>query len=232
MNRRHLISTTIVALALAMTAHEASAGLLVGSEYTLVGTNFPDDFSQTVTLAPGMTTIDSGQLTLTQTIYNVRAGVQWLDLYFQTVGGGPLANDFGALWEVQANGLQVSPPVFVTGFFIYWTANGAAFDPINQAPGFNLPVEPNPIDPSLGPVFGNTYQGLGPYSTVGEYAYANPYSGISDEGVDPNTANGFHMALLVNSVPEPSSLSLAAIAAIALGWVVARAPGNCRRTIS
>ena len=183
-----------------------------------------------MSLTPGSTTIDNGQLTLTQTIYNVAGGAQWLDLNFQTVGGGQLANNLGDLWEMQANGIQLSAPEFITGFYLYFTLNGTAFNPINQAPGYNLPVEPNPIDPALGPVFGTTYQNLGPFSVVDTYVDSNPYNGLSAEGVDPNTANGFHMALMMTPVPEPSTLTLAIIGSgVVGGIVVAHRRGDRRR---
>ena len=229
--RRHGILMAFLAISFTVVAREAAAGYMVGSSsHGCKGQNAPDNFNEDVTLAPGSTTIDNGQLMLTQTIYNAVCARGELDLNFQTVGGGLLANDLGGLWEMQANGIQLSAPEFITGFYLYFTLNGTAFNPINQAPGYNLPVEPNPIDPALGPVFGTTYQNLGPFSVVDGNVSSGPYNGLSTEGVDPNTANGFHMAIMMTPVPEPSTLSLAIIGSGVIGgMVVVQRRGDRRR---
>jgi hypothetical protein len=222
-----------LALGLTMAPREASADWLTGSFFTLVGTNTPDGFTGGVMLNPGMTFVDNGRVSLIQTIYTVGGGAQWLDLYFQTVGGGPLASAFSSGWGMQANGIQTSTPEYTIGLYLYFTSNGLAFNPISPLPNSNLGVEPNPINPSLGPVYGTTYNYLGPYTSFNFSVGYTPYSALANGGINPNTANGFHMALevtpsLASPIPEPSSLCLALIGAAVVGGAAVVRAGRIR----
>lgn len=201
---------------------EVSAGWLAGSSLTVsvddsaLGTNF----NQNVTLGSGMTSLDGGEMTVAQSIIPSSATSQWLTFHFESASGGPLAGDPHADWRIQLSNVQTSSPANVTTLIVYWTVNGVATSPINPASGFTN-VEPNPINPSLGPVYAffPTPSALG-YTSSSWFVFANPYNFISQGGINPSSANGFTFGLLeTDVVPEPSSLCSLMIGAGVLGII-------------
>jgi len=208
---------------------EASAGFRIGGPLTVsiddspIGTNF----SQTVTLSPGMTTLDQGEMTLTQSLFTTGPNTQWLVLDLEATGGRLLAGNLSGFWSIGAD-TALSAPVGFTGFFGYWSVNGAPTNPINPFLGITN-IYTDPINPSIGLVYGSIFpQPIASGTTslaLPNLTYVTPYSAISEGGMNPNAVNGFVTGLQVtnSSVPEPSSLCLGAIGAVvAAGAVLAR----------
>ncbi len=206
------------------TPSEASAGFLVGGTLTIsvddspIGTNF----SQNVTLGPGMTTLDQGEMTLTQTLAPSGPNAQWLVLDLEATGGRLLAGNLSGFWSIGAD-TSLSAPGGFTGVFAYWSVNGVPTNPINPwGSGFIEDVGTNPVDPSLNPVFGAIFShpiASGTTSlSLPDLVLVSPYSHISAGGMNRNAVNGFVIGLQVTnssiSVPEPSSLYLGAIGAV------------------
>ena len=207
----------LLGVGVAQTAH---AGIVdVGESYEIVGINFPTDFSETVTFNETLKTINGGQLTVTETITPDGPDAEWVEFTFTRVGGGPLAENLNSPWRVDIESIPSSPS-FVDNFFAYWTVNGTAVDPLTSPAGFP-PANPNPIDPDRGPVFyGAGFAPSGPFTQWQWFFAGDPYSGFSATGIDTNTANDFHLAYHL-TIPEPSSLLLAAMGAVTLltvGW--------------
>lgn len=201
---------------------DARAGWLVGSGLTVSVDDSPTgaNISQPITLAPGLTVLGGGEMTVTQSIIPVSATSQWVTFDFESSTGGPLAGNLGGYWQVQLSGIQTSSPAYVTSLIGYWTNNEVATSPINPWSGFTT-VETNPINPLLGPVYIFSIAPSGPgYTSSSWYFFATPYSAISEGGMNPATVNGFTMGLLeVDAVPEPSSLCLFASGAGILGII-------------
>ena len=199
---------------------EAPAGWLVGGTISVTVTDSPlgTTFSQDVTLGAGTTVLDHGELTLTQTIIQAGSDAQWLILDFEATGGKPLAGDINADWEIDAFA-PVSAPGSVSAWFGDWSVNGVLF---NATTGFGgLISQPNPLGSNPANVFGVTGEPFPVTTTFESVTAVSPYSYISAAGMDPGTVNGFTMGSLLTpaSVPEPSSLALATIGALALGGV-------------
>jgi hypothetical protein len=204
---------------------QVSAGFLVGGTLTVsvddspIGTNF----SQNVTLSPGMTTLDQGEMTLTQSLFTTGPNTQWLVLDLEATGGRLLAGNLSGFWEISADAALSSPGGF-TGVFGYWSVNGAPTNPINPwGSGFITDVEADPLNPSISPVFGAEFaNAIATGTTVlnlPQLIVVSPYSHISAGGMNPNAVNGFVIGLQVtnSAVPEPSSLCLGLIAAAIFG---------------
>jgi hypothetical protein len=220
-------SLTFVAVCLASlwSDQTARAGLLqVGGTFTVQGTNFTTNYSQTATVGVP-TLVSNNQVLLTETINPTAGGGEWDDFSFTTVNGGPLAGNINAFWRLQFFGIPTTQSAIWDNAYIYWTVNGQAVDPIHPFAGgsFGI-VNPNPIDPSLGPVFGAGSPVLieGPTTSFDAtpFAFLSPYSFVSAGGVDPSTANGlhigFHFDSAVTPAPEPSSIVLLSTAGFGL----------------
>ena len=207
------------------TPYEASADLAVGGPLIVTVDDSPisTDFTQTVTLGAGMTTLDQGEMTLAQTVVSTGPGVQWLVLDFQATGGRLLAGNLNGNWAIDANPALSSPSGF-TGVFGYWSINGAPSNPISPfANGFLTKVETDPLDPSISPVYGEEFGSAivsGTTSLPLNLLFLDPYSDfINQGGMNPNLINGFVIGIQVtnSAVPEPSSLCLGAIGAVVAG---------------
>ena len=194
--------------------------LSVTVDDTPVGTNY----SGNVTLQPGTTTLPGIDMTLSQTIYTINSTTQWLVLDFEATNGKLLAGNLGGFWDIGTT-LPLATPSGFTGVFGYFSVNGAPTNPINGfGSGFIADVGTDPVNSSIRPVY---VQASFPSPlVVGTSSLAlpnlieiGPYSGISAGGMNPNAVNGFVMGLKVtaSAVPEPSSICLAATAAMAVG---------------
>jgi hypothetical protein len=201
------------------TPASASAGWLVGSAMSVgvqdspLGTNF----TQNVTLARGTTTLDSGEMTLTQTLVTSGPNSQWLLLDFEATNGGLLAGNPSGYFQINQSS-QLSEPGNFTGFFNDWSVNGKPTGPISAFGGFT--TETNPINASLGLVYGSFFLDPTVRTSIGTYAFVSPYSLIASGGMDPNSVNGFTMGIQITNVPEPSSLTLTAIGSVVAGGAV------------
>jgi hypothetical protein len=196
----------------------------VGGTFTVQGTNFTTNYSQTATVGVP-TLVSNNQVLLTETIHPTASGGEWDDFSFTTVNGGPLAGNINAFWELQFFGVPTTQRAIWDNAYVYWTVNGRAVDPIFPFAGGSLgEVNPNPIDPGLGPVFGAGPSVLieGPATSFDAtpFVFLSPYSFVSAGGVDPGTANGLHVGFhfdpAVTAVPEPSGSVLLGTAGFGL----------------
>jgi hypothetical protein len=203
----------------------ARAGWLVGGAMKITVDDSPlgTNFTQDVTLAAGTTTLDRGELMLTQKLIPAGPGREWLILDFQATGSHLLAANPGIFWEISAVA-PVSFPGLVTQAFLDWTTDGVWYDATR--PIGIVPVISNPLGTDPANVFGATTQPPWPATVkFNLFAYISPYDDISLGGLNPKAVNGYVMGgLLVSSVPEPPSVVLAAT-----GGVVMIGVALCRR---
>jgi hypothetical protein len=204
-----------------------------GTSFTIGGTNFVDNYSQLVPLAAGTYSVDSGKLTLTESIIPVDSTHEWLQLAFKTTGGGSVAGNVNANWAFQTSGVQFTEPWRFMNFFTYWTQNGVAVPNIKPFGSGGLSVvNPNPLDPSLGEVFGgvpNQIYPSGPNPTFTSnltqpdfnLIFVNPFSFVTAGNV-PTSVDGYVAAMEFEgaqpftSTPEPSTLALCAAGVVSL----------------
>lgn len=212
---KHPIAPLALAAVLAWAAAPvAQAGILnVGSTMQVVGQNAPTDFTQNVTISTSPQTINNGQLTFTTVITPTVGGGEWDEFVFSTPTNVPLAGNINRAWSILPNNFTLTQPALWDTFFLYWDKDGKAFSPIFQF-GRSDPVNPNPINPALGPVFGGVPSTpVTPVQSVSGFGvFVTPYSFVSAGGIDPNTANSIHIAFHFTpagtAIPEPASLLL------------------------
>jgi hypothetical protein len=212
----------VVCLFLASSADQARAGLFVpGSSFTVDVTNDPlgNNFSGTVPLTGGPTTIDHGLLTVSETITPVNASTAWIEFDFNATGnvlvGKPSNN-----WEIKVSNIQTTAPTTLTSFFGFFDVNGVS----TPFPFGGTTITTNPLTG-----VGNVYLGVvhPPYTySTSQSLFANidPFNqGPTNFGTNSsNTPSGFSIAgeyVLqpgVASVPEPSSLALCTVGLLSL----------------
>jgi hypothetical protein len=223
--RRYLTFVAVCVLSLwADQTARAGSILQLGGTFTVQGTNFTTNYSQTATVGVP-TLVSNGQVLMSETINPSASGGEWDDFSFTTVNGGPLAGNINALWRLQFSGIPTTQQAIWDNAYVYWTVNGQAVSPITPfASGSLGEVNPNPIDPALGPVFGAGSPVLieGPATSFDAtpFVFVSPYSFVSAGGVDPETANGLHVGFhfdpAVSTVPEPSGIVLVGTAGVGL----------------
>ena len=88
---------------------------------------------------------------------------------------------------------------------------------INHNGPWSGPIEPDPVNPSLGDVFSYKFSPPLMGTSWNLFAQIYPYSYDGDSGINVSTANGFVFgALISNAVPEPSSLALGVLASVSV----------------
>lgn len=222
---RHFVLLAIAAPGIgAISSSNAVAQIVsVGSTYNIGGTNFPTNFGpETVTLDLTPKLINGGQLRVTETVFPTAGGGAWLDVYFERVSGGSLAGNINGAWDFYLNHLIMTQSAIFDGAYKYWTVNGAAVNPIFPFGGFTT-IGPHPVNPAIGPVYLSS-PNFGPFTQLDftTLSFISPYSLISNGGMNPNTANGFHHGFHFSPVPEPASLVLGGLAAGVGGLVYRR----------
>lgn len=187
----------------------------VGSAFTLIGTNFPNNFTQTVTLNPGTTLIDGGTLSFTQSIVDQNGG-EWLVFDFQTTDGANVAGNQNAHWEIEENNIRLVKFSNWTERYFDWGTNGVLANPTTIPPSFaepGLSLATNPITGS-GTVFLRTV-------TISDTIFLDydvtvtPFSSLSMTGIDPTDVNEFQNGLFVS--PDSGTEFVCRIR-LGLGW--------------
>lgn len=225
----HLLGALIFG-GIAIVPDEASAGILMGGTMSVTVDDTPvgSDFTGNFTVQSGVgntTALPSLDMTLTESLYTTAPGTQWLVLDFEATGGKLLAGNLDGFWEVGAT-LPLASPSGFTGVFGYWSVNGVPSSPINGFVGgfLDYPNQTDPVNPSIYPVYalifpsaiasGTTSLPLSSLLYFSDYSYY-----LSQGGMNPNAVNSFVIGMEVSntSVPEPSSLCLAAAAAAVTG---------------
>ncbi len=196
-------------------SNAASAGLVVtGSQYSMVNQNFPINFTEleTLTLDGSVKSLGGTDLTVREVITPTANG-EWLEFVFERPAA-PLAGNPNRFWRTDIFDIKVSEPIIFDGFQVYWTIDGVAVaNPGTDPFGLGDPID-NLINPSLGKVYGASFQGslfnspLNFFTSLSRYRFI-----LENAGMDSDAINGFrlgaHLSRVQSSVvPEPNSLAL------------------------
>jgi len=168
----------------------------IGSALTFGGTNAPDTYSAITTFNSTPVVVDNGAVKISQQQVATGPGGEWDIFHMQTTGGGPVAGNINAYWNITMNYI-LSQPVDFDAVVNQWTVNGTPVTPLTNGIGtICCAASSNPILP------GEAYYNSGfsvPYPagpfTGWQQIFVSPYSLVSSGGIDPSTANGFTFAL-------------------------------------
>jgi hypothetical protein len=200
----------------------AAEFLNFGGSFQVIGTNAPNNFSETDTLALGTVPIDSGALALTVSTVAAASGGEWAIFDFQTPPGTTIAGDLNANWEMHVNNVPIVQPAIFAHSYLDWGTDGTLFSPTSDL-GANRPLETNPVTGS-GLVFGGPE--ATPVTTVVDvFGFADTFNGfLTGTGFTPSEVNEFQIGFLLDPVPtsEPTSglllLSGLVMTILAIRW--------------
>jgi hypothetical protein len=186
-----------------------------GGSFQAIGSNAPNNFSETDTLTLGTTPIDGGILDLTVSTSAAAGGGEWVVFNVQTTSGGPIAGDLNANWGMSMSNVPLLMPAVLAHFYLDWGTSGTLTSPTGNAGG-NLGIETNPVTGS-GLVYGGASSTLLTTTLFGN-GFADTFSGfLAPNGFNPGALNQFQIGELLDPIPEPFSLSLLAVGVIGLG---------------
>ena len=215
--KRYGVSVLIGALLLLAFGPPVDASIIpIGSSFTLHPTNAPDNYSATITFGSTVL-VDNGAAQLSMSQVSTGTNSEWDIWKLTTVGGGPIAGNVNANWNITMD-YVLSQNANFDAVENQWTVNGVGVTPTGNISAISAP---NSNLPALG---GGGYynSGFSSLLTAGTQAnlqqiFVNPYNIVSQGGINASTANGFNWALHFTAVPEPSSgiiLALATLAAL------------------
>jgi uncharacterized protein (TIGR03437 family) len=198
--------------------------IAVGSALTWSGTNAPDTYTVNTTFSSTPLTVDNGAATIWQEQVPTGSNGEWDIFYLKTTDGGPLANNINAYWSITID-FTLTAPVYSDGVVTQWMVNGTPVGPlVNGIGSICCASTSNPILP--GPAYYNHGNGAEPAGlyTNWQEIYVQPYSLVSNGGVNPNAANEFVFALHFSLQTLP--VVTAAISASEYGAFPTFGPGS------
>jgi uncharacterized protein (TIGR03437 family) len=173
--------------------------IAIGSPLTFGGTNAPDTYSATTTFSSTPVQVDNGKVTIWQQQVPTGSNGEWDIFYTKITNGGPLAGDTNSYWNILMN-YTLTAPVYFDQVVTQWQVNGTPVSPLDNNIGGTsaicCAVTSNPI--LAGPAFYNSgFSGALPAGTQTNWReiYVQPYSLVSEGGINPSTANEFVFAL-------------------------------------
>jgi hypothetical protein len=203
---------TALAAFLVLGANARASLIDFGSSLTLMFNNAPDTYNVDTTFNSTPILVDGGAVQIWQQQVATTGGGEWDVFYMQTVSGGPLANNIDADWGITMD-YTLSQAANFDGSVLQWLVDGTPVNPLFNFSGICCASSSNPILP------GEAYytSGFTDLLPAGEQTdwqeiYADPYSIVSEGGIDPSTANEFIFALHFDpqspATPEPATMSL------------------------
>ncbi len=220
----HLCAQTKVTIPVA-SATAAPHIIPLGSSLTFGGSNSPDTYTATTTFSSTPVLVDNGAVKIWQDQVPTGADSEWDIFHMKIVNGGPLANNAGSTFIVLLT-YTLSAAASFDAVANQFYANGTPVGPLTNIGTICCAAATNPILP--GPSFYNSgFNGAlsaGP-QTNWQQIMIQPYSFISDAGVNPATANEFAFALHFTLEPAGPTVS-GAISASAFGAFPTFAPGS------
>lgn len=218
----------LVALAGArmLTAQTPLSLIPIGSPIRFGGTNAPDTYSDASTFGPTPVIVNNGKVRIWQEQLATGTNGEWQIFHMETVDGGPIASNPGALWNILVD-YTVRVPISFDMAVNQWRVNGRPVSSISNFGSLCCAVLTNPVLP--GPAFMNSgFNGLFPAGEQKNWQqiFVTPYSFANSGGIPTATANGFSFALHFTLRPPAAPTVSSVISAGAFGAYSSIAPGS------
>ena len=206
-----LTMAALILIALPCPRALGQTGILpIGSSLTFSGTNAPDTYSAVTTFGPTPVLVDNGALKIWQQQVATGPNGEWDVFYMQTTGGGPVAGNTNANWNIVID-YTLSRPAYFDGVVNQWLVNGTPVSPLTNGIGTLCCALPtNPILP------GDAYYASGFSSALDagdhpnwQQIFVDPYSYVASGGINPSTANEFIFALHFTLQPPGATFTTA-----------------------
>jgi len=206
-----LVRTSVLFIGVVSQAAFAQTGIIpIGSSLTFGGTNAPDTYSATTTFSSTPVLVDNGAVKIWQTQVPTGPNSEWDVFYMETTSGGPLAGNTSGDWNIIMN-YNLSVPAIFDQVANQWLVSGTPVTPLTNGIGtICCAVASNPILPGWA-YYGSGFSGMlsAGTQTNWQQIYVDPYSIVSNGGVNPATANEFIFALHFTVQPNSFSTALA-----------------------
>jgi hypothetical protein len=215
-----------------MGAGHAAALFVPGSTFQVQATNSPNSFDQTVTLAPGTYSLDSGAVSYTISFVPAGGTDLWLVFnYALTTPGVALSGD--DYWELLQTGLDAAVPLnFIRGYseiLINGVSQAWSYSPFGGYSPVSSPV-PGLSGTGLGSGLFVDKIPAGPIGGLG--AFLDPFSGyVNSAGINAAAVNGWTEALEFQAqtpIPEASTWAMMLLGFAGLGFMSCRQAGKAR----
>jgi len=198
----------------------------LGSSLTYTMTNAPDTFTATTTFSSTPVTVDNGAVKIWQTQTATAANAEWDVFYMETTSGGPLAGAIDGNWQIVIN-YDLSAAADFDQVVNQWLVNGTPVSPLTNGIGsICCATTTNPIIPGAA-YYNSGFSGAlaAGVQTNWRQIYVDPYSLVSNGGIDASTANEFIFGLHFTLQP-PGPVVQDAVSASAFGEFPTFAPGS------
>jgi uncharacterized protein (TIGR03437 family) len=176
---------------------------------TFGGTNVPDTYSATTTFSSTPVLVDNGKVKIWQKQVTTSADGEWDIFYTQIVDGGPLAGNIDADWNITMD-YNLSKAASFDAVFQQWVVNGTPVGPLTNGIGSICCAEAsNPIVPGWSYYnSGFNVQLAAGTQTNWQQIYVDPYSLVSDGGINPSSPNEFIFGLHFTLQPALPTVNL------------------------
>jgi uncharacterized protein (TIGR03437 family) len=221
--RALIFAAALSTVALAQSG-SANSIIPIGSSLTFGGANAPDTYSATTTFSSTPVLVDNGAVKIWQKQVPTPPGGEWDVFYMQTVNGGPLAGNISGDWNITIS-YMLSEAVNFDQVVNQWLVNGTPVSPLTNGIGsICCAAASNPILPGEA-YYGSGFSGALPagVQTNWQQIFVDPYSFVTNGGINPSTANEFIFAL--HFTPQAPVVG-GVVSASSFGGFPAFAPGS------
>lgn len=226
MSWKRFLTTALLLASAQMTWAQGPPNIIaLGSPIKFGGTNAPDTYLDASTFGPTPVLVNNGRVRIWQEQVPTGTNGEWDIFHMETVNGGPIANNLGALWNILMD-YTLRVPASFDYSVNQWRLNGRPIGSISSFLGLTVQLT-NPIMP--GPAYVNSgFNGLFPAGpqTNWQQIFVTPYSAANAGGVPTATANGFSFALHFTLRPPAVPTVTSVISAGAFGAYPSFGPGS------